>query len=170
MIINFQWITDRSQLRAEWIHFQSFKYRRRAESLEFHPKLTKEVQATLHGTQITNWYPNNHIQRGNASMRRCLSTRNLSKCQIKWSTVSPTHTHIHIRFSTIWNLPRCDRTEQCPDKTLDTVQTNLLSSFWPSSQGRSVTFGKIEWSNLPVSAESHFACHALINAGLAKLW
>jgi hypothetical protein len=29
-----------------------------------------------------------------ASMRRCLSNRNISLCQIKWSTVSPVHTHI----------------------------------------------------------------------------
>jgi hypothetical protein len=64
------WITDRSHLRYEWIHFQPFKYRRRAESSELYPKPSKEVQATLHGTpllqctQITNGYPNTHIQRG----------------------------------------------------------------------------------------------------------
>jgi hypothetical protein len=79
-----------------------------------------------------------------------------------------TRTHTHIRSSTIRNLQRCDRTEQCPNKILDKVQTKLLSSFWPSNQGRSVTSGKIECANLPVSAESHFACHALINTGLAN--
>jgi hypothetical protein len=78
-----------------------------------------------------------------ASMRRYISNRNLFH----------NHPHTHTS-STIRNLPRCDRTEQCPDKTFDTVQTKLLSSFWPSNEGRSVT----------LSAESHFACHALINA------
>jgi hypothetical protein len=79
-------------------------------------------------------------------------------------------THTYIRSSIIRNLSRCDQTEQCPDKTFDTVQIKLLSSFWPSNLGQSVTSGKIEWANLPVSTESHFGCHALINAGLAKLW
>jgi hypothetical protein len=67
--------------------------------------------------------------------------------------------HIHIRSSSIRNLPRCNRTEQCPDKTLDTVQTKLLSSFWPSNHGQSFTTGKIEWENLPVSAESLSCYH-----------
>jgi hypothetical protein len=95
-----------------------------------------------------------------ASMRRFISNRNNNHL----------HTHTHIRSSTIRNLPRCNRTVQFPDKFLDTVHTNLLSSFWPSNQDRSVTSGKIEWANLPVSAESYFACHALINANLVKLW
>jgi hypothetical protein len=50
------------------------------------------------------------------------------------------------------------------------VHTNFLSSFWPSNQGQSVTSGKKVCANLPVSAEYHFACHALIKASLAKLW
>jgi hypothetical protein len=62
------------------------------------------------------------------------------------------------------HLPRCDRTEQCPDKTLDTVHTNLLSSFCPSNQGRSVTSGKIDFANLPVL----FCLHALMIAGLNR--
>jgi hypothetical protein len=49
-----------------------------------------------------------------------------------------------------------------------TVHKNLLSSFYPSNQGRSVTSGKIKWVNQPVFAKSHFACHALINAGLSN--
>jgi hypothetical protein len=60
--------TDRSHLRSDWIHFQPFKYRRRAESSELYPKPSKE--ATLHGTpllqctQITNGDSNTHIQGG----------------------------------------------------------------------------------------------------------
>jgi hypothetical protein len=95
----------------------------------------------------------------------------------RWSSDSLSHNHLHthiiriirsIRSSTIRNLPRWYQTEQCPDKTVDTVHTNLLCSFWPSNQSRSVTSGKIEWAHLPVSTKSYFPCHALIN--LAKLW
>jgi hypothetical protein len=46
------WTTDRCHLRSEWIHFQPFKYRRKAESSELYPKSSKEVQATLHGTPL----------------------------------------------------------------------------------------------------------------------
>jgi hypothetical protein len=52
------------------MHFQPLKYRRRAYSSELSPRPSKQIQATLHGTsllqstQITNWYPNTHIQRG----------------------------------------------------------------------------------------------------------
>jgi hypothetical protein len=50
--------------------FQPFKYRRKAESSELYSQLSKEVQATFHGTpllqctQIMNGDPNTHIQRG----------------------------------------------------------------------------------------------------------
>jgi hypothetical protein len=98
-------------------------------------------QATLHGTpllqctQITNGNPNTHIQ-------RCNRINETMSFQPKSFTVpnevvhsliinyTHTHTHTHIRSSTIRNLPRCDRTKQSPDKTLDTVHTSLLSSFW----------------------------------------
>jgi hypothetical protein len=171
------WTTGRSHLRSEWTHFQPFKYRRKAESSELYSQPFKEVQATFHGkpllqcTQITNRDPNTHIQRGkriNETMS--FQPKSFTVLNQVVHCLIITRTHTHIRSSPIRNLPRCDRTEQCPDKTLETVHTKLLSSFWPSNQGRSVTSGKIEWANLPVPAESHFACHALINAGLAKLW
>jgi hypothetical protein len=100
-----------------------------------------------------------------ALIRRYFSNRSLSQCQIKWSTISLSPAHTHIRSSTILNQPRCNRTEQCPHK-----KVNLLFYFLPSTQGQSVTSGKIEWVNLPVSTGFHFTCHALISAGLAKLW
>jgi hypothetical protein len=43
--------------------------------------------------------------------------------------------------STILNLLKCDRAVQWPDIILDTVETNFLSSAWPSNQGRRETSG-----------------------------
>jgi hypothetical protein len=102
-------------------------------------------------TQITNGDPNTHIQRGkriNEKMSFQPESFTVPNQVVHCLIISCTHTLI--RSSTIRNLPRCDRAKQCPDKTLDTVQTNLLSSFWPSNQGRCVTSGKIEWAKMPV--------------------
>jgi hypothetical protein len=54
-------------------------------------------------------------------------------------------------------------------KPLTQCKQTFSPPFGPN-QGRSVTSGKIEWANLQVSTDSYFACHALINAGLSKLW
>jgi hypothetical protein len=128
------------------------------------PRKSKQYLTTwplLQGTQITNnGDPNIHIQCINETM----SFRPES------FTVPNQVVRCLIITCTLRNLLRCDRTDQCPEKTLDTVQTNILFSFWPSNQAWSCTSGKIEWASLPVSAESHFACHVLISAGLVKLW
>jgi hypothetical protein len=58
----------------------------------------------------------------------------------------------HIKFL-IDILPRCN-------------SKNLLSSFWPSNLGRSVTSGKIGW----VSAESHFEYHAFARKWSTTYW
>jgi hypothetical protein len=130
--------TDRSHLGSEWIHFQPFKNRRRAESSEPYPKHSKEVQATLHGTpllqctQITNRDPNTHIQRGkciNETMSFQPESFTVPNQVVHYHIISCTHTHTQIRSSKIQNLPRCDRTEQ------------FIFSFWPSNHGRSVTSG-----------------------------
>jgi hypothetical protein len=98
-----------------------------------------------------------HFKRTNETMSFQPESFTVPNQVVHYLITTRTHTHTHIRSSTIRNLPRCDRTEQCPNKTIDTVHTKLFSSFWPSNQGRSVTSGKIEWANLPVSAGTHFA-------------
>jgi hypothetical protein len=130
------------------------------------PLRTSEQHFTAHhffnAHKSRIWFPILTFSAASASMTRCLSNRNLSVPNqvVHCLIITCTHTHQIFNYSKSTKM-RCDRTEQCPNKTLDTVQTNLLSSFWASNQGRSVTSGKIEWANLPVSAESHFVCHAL---------
>jgi hypothetical protein len=81
------------------------------------------------------------------------------------------HTYtIHTARLTIRNLLKCDQAAQWPDTILDTVETNFLSSFWPSNQGRRKTFGCMEWVKLPVSAASHFPCNSFSKKDLAKPW
>jgi hypothetical protein len=120
--IKSYWITDQRHLRSEWIHFQPFKYSRRAESSELFPKPSKEVQATLHGTpflqctQITNRNPRTHNQRGkriNETMSFQPKSFTVPNQMVYCLIITCTRTHI--RSSTIRNPPRCDRTEQCPD-------------------------------------------------------
>jgi hypothetical protein len=135
------------------------------------------LQATLYGTsllqctQITNGNPNTHIlcgKRINEAMSLQLETLTVPNQVVHCLIITYTHTS-DLQLFEIYQ----DAIEQgnVQIKTLDTMQTNLLSSFWPSNQSRSVTSGKIEnKTNLPVPAESHFTCPALINAGLAKLW
>jgi hypothetical protein len=43
------------------------------------------------------------------------------------------HTHTHIRSSTIRNLPRCDRTEQCPDNPLTQCIQTVSPPFGPQT-------------------------------------
>jgi hypothetical protein len=118
------WTTDRSHLSSEWTHFQPFKYRRKAGSSELYSQPSKEIQATLHGTpllqctQITNGDPNTHIQCGkrtNETMSSQPESFTVPNQVVHCLIITRTHTHI--RSSTNRNLPRCDRTEQCPDKT-----------------------------------------------------
>jgi hypothetical protein len=78
------------------------------------------------------------------------------------------HTHLHQIFQ-IRNPPRWDRTEQCPDKTLDTVQKPSLFLLALNSAPKCHIW-KNSMNEPTVPAESHFACHVLINAGQAKLW
>jgi hypothetical protein len=50
------------------------------------------------------------------------------------------------------------------------VETNFLSSPWPSNQGRRETHGSMEWANLQVFAAFHFPYHSLSKTDLAKPW
>jgi hypothetical protein len=136
--VKFYWTTDRSHLRSEWIHVQI------KEKSRIIRALSQTLKRRLSNTSrhITSSMYTNHEWES----QFLYSARQAHQ----WDYVFPTgifhsaelsynHLHTQIRSSTIRSLPRCDRTEQCPDKTLDIVQTKLLSSFWPSNQGRSVT-------------------------------
>jgi hypothetical protein len=54
-------------------------------------------------------------------------------------------------------------------KPLTQCKQSIFPSFGRRIRTR-VSHLQKKWANLPVSVDSHFSCHALINVGLAKLW
>jgi hypothetical protein len=80
------------------------------------------------------------------------------------------HTHTHTSDLQQFEIFQ-DASEQSnvQIKPLTQCKQTFSPPFGPPF-GISVTSLKIEWVNLPVSAESHFACYALISDGLAKIW
>jgi hypothetical protein len=79
------------------------------------------------------------------------------------------HNHLHLHTSDPQLFKIYQDAIDFQIKTLTQCTQIFSHPFDPQISAKVPQLEKIKWSNLPVSAESHFACYALINVGPVKL-